>query len=135
MKIYPITFINPLPSESYYVEIGHVNCYPFMLQSGNSVIFSTVHTAQVQDWSIKMWVSTVPLGTSIELFHPILKNWNPIRKAVFRICLYTNELPILEDDGYPIYSLKVNPGSFVINALNLTNYRNQFHMFFETLTA
>jgi hypothetical protein len=115
--------VNPADDGYLLVEAMRVAAIPFTVAPNSYVMVNVIHTARVQDWSLRCWFSVNPYGESLTFSNDMISSWAARRKKLFQICLFTGSAPGT-DPEVPVYSLRIQPGSYHLNIQNFFNGQN-----------
>lgn len=126
--IYPFT-IDPVPYKRaeciFRLEPMHAAVFRFRLNTGRSTPVGVVHTAPItiQDRSIRVWISTLPLGQSVISAPTSFFDWeaNRVPKQHFVAYDEASEKPTTQ-----VPTLAVPAGVLYLNVINLVNSLNEF---------
>lgn len=61
----------------------------------------------------------------MELIRPMVSHWHPDRAVMYKLCFHTTTEPLI-DPHVTTHSLKLKPGKYYLNALNLVNGNNKY---------
>lgn len=118
MSLYPTTIIDPDAAlGNNAIASGTLICIPIDMTSSQMVQIVLSQLSLTQDYSLRTWVSVYPDGNAIApgLF-PILRNG-----GLPFIVYVPGQTPPSNT-----YAIRVTPGSYYLNILNLTNEANVF---------
>lgn len=122
--LYPLTVApDPVRPNQYVIPNGNLYAFPFTVAEGEAVNVVVAHTGiGKQDHSLRVWVSAEP-GHNPVVDRPIhVVNWYPNRDAREYVTVYDSALAPPTVPG----PLAVQPGTYFVNVLNLTNSENSF---------
>jgi hypothetical protein len=115
--------INPEDDGYLNIEAMRVAAIPFTLAENSYIMVNVIHTARVQDWSLRCWFSITPYGESLVWNNDMISSWAARRYKLYQICLHTGDA-VGTDPEVPVYSLKVSPGTYHLNIQNFFNGQN-----------
>lgn len=123
IMLYPLT-LDPspavdTPNDLYVVQPGCLLAFTVVVEPGSTLDIVTAHVARTQDNSVRVWVSAAPGDTSVGNSVAVAF-WHPNRSATEIVRLQDENLDLT---GIP--TISVPPGTYYVNALNLTNVVNQ----------
>lgn len=125
--LYALTIApTPGPGCSFRIPPSSVFAYPFWLCPGTFVDILAVHTAmEVQDASLRLWISRAPLG-SHEIYVPAyLSYWEAGRNAGKMVTVHDGTSTVPPERKLVA---RLPSGPYFLNVLNLTNSYNEFSL-------
>lgn len=126
MALYPITYFDPFQEATTPLLHGWLACGRFVLPPDETIRFRMVRSSDTQDNSLRCWISEFDGGASIAL-EPMESYWHLNRTATFEVVITSAQTPILN----PLttsYVINAQPGSYVLNVLNMVNSLNPFYV-------
>lgn len=124
--IYAMTIAPPPgPGCSFRIPPSSVFAYPFWLCSGTFVEILAIHTAQVQDASLRLWISREPLGSQAIYIPQYLSFWEAGRNAGKLVTIHDGTVSVPKDRNLVA---QLPPGPYFLNVLNLINSYNEFSL-------
>lgn len=108
----------PVRDDLYSVEPGSLLVFTMDVAEGARVTIDAVHAAAVQDFSLRVWVSKEPQGTTVDYFPQRFSYWHPIRTP-YPMVVADRSLGLSEAEA-----ISVEPGRYYVNVLNMINARN-----------
>lgn len=122
-NLYPTQLVTDLEDEDFVVNAGQQMV--FQLPVALYARVSVLQTPASQDYSLRCWFATEPGGSSIDFYRPMLSFWHSRTSRVFTHTLFTDVVPV---GDVLDYSIKVEPGIYYLNVINLTNVKTRFKL-------
>lgn len=125
--LYSKTEISPSGAVGMHeIAAGCLAYTPLTLMADSGILISLVHASPMRaDLSLRAWVSIEPGGNPI-IEHPInAVVWHPGRLGNSNVVLHA---PGFEPPGGAIAAIEAQPGTYVLNILNLANLPNVFRL-------
>lgn len=129
MALYPIEQPEISEFKRYTVQSGSCAVFSITIDEEDSKKIFLMHTdATQQDYSLRAWVTTEIGGQEFLEFPLGVRMW-PVGRTPHHIVAIHDKNVEAPDDI--LYRLPVEPGTYYVHILNLTNKRNSFSYFVD----
>lgn len=100
--------------------------FSFELNLTDSIEITVLQMGADQDFSLRCHISKEPGGTSVDLSTPIVSWWSARRVENFKHVLWTSSEPAT--GLIPLHKVQLEPGTYYLNVLNMSNELNEFRV-------
>jgi hypothetical protein len=113
----------PSPNNIYTVDHGQLVVFPITVEAGQKREITVTHVAVgIQDHSLRVWMSRdfdvggQTLGETLPT-----RFWHPNRTPTEKVTVYDRN-----EEAPAGFTIALDPGTYLLNVLNLVNSRNAF---------
>lgn len=111
---------------AYQIPQQTVYIFPVWLCPGQRIDIATTHNApEMQDYSIRLWLSSDILGSPLQDMPPYLKTWDANKIIPRIITVYDMAAPAPSD---AVLAVPLQPCHLLVHVQNLTNFVNRFSL-------